>query len=322
MRGLGPVQPGFTSRIVAFVLAGLLAFELQADLAAWLANPTGDITDGPAMAAAARPDASGEAVTAGHDDSGAIAAEPSPPAREPEPAAQPEPAPAAAVAQTRRGEPELIATIVPADETAAAQVDVTASKPSLADRIAEVLAMDGAGSPDESSMIAAELLDTSGGAEALLAGLLAEAVPRSAAELQVLRTLILGEQVPEARRLARGLKRENPGDAETDAAIRELSLLRPRIVDLDSFIDPRNRLVITGAVRNEDVAAVRRVKVMAEALDGEGNVIASGTTRVKPRLIAATVDGSFTVRFGRGIDPERVGRTRVTVVRYEYEVLE
>jgi hypothetical protein len=311
MLGTGPVQPGFASRVTAFVLAGLLALELQADLAERWANP--DLPEAgvaepaapPAIAPTIEPRVT-EVMEAAFEN---VASEPRRTAvpESPSTPAVPEPVPAQPPRDVAEVEPAATEPVVEPR---------TQPAPTLVERCDALLS----GSDAPAPAAAAALLHESGGAEDMIEGLIAEEVPADEARFRVLRTLSLAGRDEDARELARRIKQESP--AASAVAIRELDLLRPRIVDVDSFVDDRSRLVVTGAVRNEDVAAVRRVRVVAELLDPQGNVIAAEDTRVKPKLIDAALDGSFTVRFGRDLDPAEVDRTRVTVVRYEYEVVD
>jgi len=315
MAGFRSMQPGFASRTAAFVLAGLLVLELQADLARWLANPRSA-------------------------DHGVVRAERVVESLEPEaapvvaPVTTAEPAPAPAVERVAASVSRPQVDRVPLEATLAAPIVADAGPPDavqselressdverLAARCETLLEQyDRAEEPDPRRS-ATLLLRDSGGSAELLAALRDPSQPTGRAELMVIRTLLLAEREEQARELAREARLSDPEDTELGAAIHELGLLRPRIVKLDPIVGAGDRLELRGTVRNEDIGAVRKVKVRAEALDGEGNVVATSTTRVKPKLIDASVEGAFVVRFARAVDASRVSRTRVTVVAYEYEV--
>jgi hypothetical protein len=142
------------------------------------------------------------------------------------------------------------------------------------------------------------------------------------AHLLALRMVQVAGEEERALATARILKREFLDLPEVVGAIREWNVLRPRISSVEVAIEGGRKLFVTGTLQNPDVTAIRRVRVLAEAIDAEGRVIGVAETRAKPKLLGPESEGTFKVRI-RGVDdPAAVARTRATIVSYDFEITE
>lgn len=142
------------------------------------------------------------------------------------------------------------------------------------------------------------------------------------AHLLALRMVQVAGEEERALATARILKREFLDLPEVVGAIREWKVLRPRISSVEVAIEGGRKLVVTGTLHNPDVTAIRRVRVLAEAIDAEGRVIGVAETRARPKLLGPESEGTFKVRI-RGVDdPAAVARTRATIVSYDFEITE
>jgi hypothetical protein len=315
------MPPGIVSRIVAVCLAGALALALLDDLADRLAA-----SPDPGLAAARA------------EEAGAARAEvdPAPPRSEADPtvpiaaevalAVEPSKEPSSTAAPADAREPqtppeEPVAPEHPAEPAADPEtLPEEPARASVLERCRLVVESDERGEAERASREASQVVFDFGSPELLIAALVEEGLDEHQARLLTIRSLLLAGRDEQARDEARAAKLRHPDLSEVERSIQEWRLLRPRIVELDSFVNERQRLVLRGTVRNEDVGAVRRVRVRGELLDGDGNVVASGVTRVKPKLIASDLTGEFEIRFKEPADHESVTRTRASVIQYEYEV--
>jgi hypothetical protein len=315
-QGVTPTRslpPGLVSRLVAILLAGVLAFMLQQDFAEYLANPT---QPEPAVV---RPEI--ESILPAEDDPVPLGEVDETPADQapvtietPEPPVVEEENKPVAPGEPQQPSVEVTPPVAEQEQFAPVSARV-------AERFA--LLVEWLENDDEghARLEAMQILDELGGSEAVIEALMGEKVPGHRARLLTVHALLLADHEEEARRVARQAKLSHPDDPTVVETIDELKILRPRIVDLDSFVNDRQRLVLKGTVRNEDVGAVRKIRVRGDALDGEGNVIASSVTQVKPRLIASDLAGEFEIRFKGVSDHSQISRTRATVIAYEYEVV-
>jgi hypothetical protein len=341
------LPPGFVSRVAAVVMGGALVFALQDDLAEWLAaSPEVPVvaTDGAESAEhsviAPRTDhVERQAASLEANQSTVEEPEPEPVqlhAAEATPIPRPErQAPPAASADSRASAESgtslrtVESRIDPGTDTGS--IDTAEDSTTGGDAISEpaVVAAGGcqrmtdrfeAGDEAAAGREATELFVLFGGHTEMTAALAEEGVPTHRARLWTILALHTTGDEEAARELARLTRASYPGNEEVGESLRRWSILRPRIVEFESFVNEQQRLVLRGTVKNEDIGAIRKVKVRGEALDDRGNVIAAIDVRVKPKLLASDLAGEFEILFKNIADHERIQRTRATVIHFEYEV--
>lgn len=239
------------------------------------------------------------------------------------PKPQPEPVPTEALAAERSppSTSPLPLTAPPPLEKVADPLPVTPPPVPITEGFARAERFADSGDVGDARSEAETLLEEYEDYSGMVAAFLASGTGEVRARLNALRVLQLGGLQAISTELARELKRSYASTPEVLEAIRDWRILKPQITKLDSSIEDRVGVVVTGELMNPDVGVVRRMLVEVEALDAAGNVLETIQVRVRPRTLEPGSAGVFRVEFSR-IDPTFVLRTRATIVEWQSEVLE
>jgi hypothetical protein len=218
-----------------------------------------------------------------------------------------------------RPEPPAVATVDEPPAQATAPVELPAPAETVLERASRVDRLAANGQAEEARTEAGALLAELPTPKELVVALVANGATETAAQLHALRTLQLAGHDAASRDYARELKRSHAGTPEIIESIERWGALSPRIVAVESSIAGGDQVVVTGTLENPDIGEVRRVRVVVEALDAAGSLLARIEARVRPKVIAPGGHGEFTAGFGK-LDPAAVLHTRTILVAWESEV--
>jgi hypothetical protein len=164
------------------------------------------------------------------------------------------------------------------------------------------------------------LLSEHSSASALSNAMIEEEVGVVRADLLALRILQIAGRDEDSRDVARQLRKAHAGNSEVAETVRLWKILRPRVVSVESGIGRGGEIVVSGTVENPDIAAVRRVRVLVEGVDAEGNLLRTVDTRVRPKTLGPAETGTFEAIL-KGSDLEGIKRTRASVSDFQFEVV-
>jgi hypothetical protein len=157
-------------------------------------------------------------------------------------------------------------------------------------------------------------------ASALSSAMIREDVDVVRSDLLALRILQISGRDEQSREVARQLRSAHVAESEVADTIRLWKILRPRVASVESGIGRGGEIVVSGTVENPDIAAVRRVRVLVEGVDAQGNVVRTIEIRVRPKLVGPAATGTFEGVL-KGSDVAQVVRTRASVSDFQYEVV-
>lgn len=223
----------------------------------------------------------------------------------------PKPPPAATKSSAAKPAPAAKAPATPAPAEAGSV---------LLDRVLECTRLYRNGEGESARERAEILLSEYVSATALSSAMIEENVGNIRADLLALRVLQIAGRDETSREVARQLKRAHTGTSEVTDTVRLWKILRPRVASVESGIGRGGEIVVSGTVENPDIAAVRRVRVLVEGVDAQGNLVRTVEARVRPKTLDAAATGNFEAIL-KGNDAAEIVRTRASVSDFQFEVV-